>query len=198
MSLDQHNTMGGDPLAETNIAHDKGVNGLTLSSDGFYLVSLGLDEKIRLWDTYNGRNMLVNYGSVWRNRFKSNIQATVSDNNVWPPLLYVPSNDRQVLVFELYSGQLSKRLKGAYGRVVCVENRPCLQELYSGSNDCEILVWEPASYGAGDLQHEQQEQQDQVSFTFLSDDQFSLNLLTLHMKQALFDAWSDSEADEDE
>lgn len=143
MSLDQHNTPNNDPLSETNSAHGRGVNGLAFSSDGLYLITLGLDEKIRLWDTFSGRNMLVNYGAHWRNRFKSYMQSTASSSDVWPPLLYVPSDDHQVLVFELLTGKLSRRLKGAYGRVTCVERRPIFQELYSGSNDCEILVWEP-------------------------------------------------------
>jgi DNA excision repair protein ERCC-8 len=130
-------------LADTNTAHGKGVNGLTVTSDGRYLVSLGLDEKIRLWDTETGHNTFVNYGSNWRNRFKLGLEATVSSMDVWPPLLYIPSDDRQVLVYGLLDGTLIRRLKGAYGRVICVENRDAYQELYSGSNGGEILVWEP-------------------------------------------------------
>lgn len=133
-----------EPLAETNSAHgNKGVNGLTLSSDGRYLVSLGMDENIRLWDTDSGHNTLVNYGNYWRNRFKSHLQAVVSDADVWPPLLFVPSDDQQVLVFSLLDGRLTKRLKGAYGRVTSVERRSSYQEFYSGSREGEILVWEP-------------------------------------------------------
>ncbi|KAI8393546.1 excision repair cross-complementing rodent repair deficiency, complementation group 8, isoform CRA_f [Radiomyces spectabilis] len=148
MSLDQDNAVDRDPLAETNLAHGKGVNGLTLSKDGTFLVSLGLDEKIRCWDTYSGHNTLVNYGSYFRNRFQSCLEAVVSDADVWPPLIYVPSDDHQVLVFGLLDGRLMARLRGAYGRVTSIEKRPAYQELYSGSNDCEILVWEPSSVNA--------------------------------------------------
>lgn len=136
-----------DPLAETNTAHGKGVNGLTMTPDGRYLVSLGLDEKIRLWDTESGENTFVNYGSSWRNRFKLHMEATVSSTEVWPPLLYIPSDDRQVLVYRLLDGVLVQRLKGAYGRVICVEKRDAYQEYYSGSNGGEILVWEPPIQG---------------------------------------------------
>ncbi|CEG75625.1 hypothetical protein RMATCC62417_10635 [Rhizopus microsporus] len=38
---------------------------------------------------------------------------------------------------------LVKRLKGAYGRVTSVENRESHQQLYSGSNAGDLLVWEP-------------------------------------------------------
>ncbi|OAD02295.1 hypothetical protein MUCCIDRAFT_111665 [Mucor lusitanicus CBS 277.49] len=147
MSLDQDNAAMRDPLAETNTAHGKGVNGLTMTPDGRYLVSLGLDEKIRLWDTESGENTFVNYGSSWRNRFKLHMEATVSSTEVWPPLLYIPSDDRQVLVYRLLDGVLVQRLKGAYGRVICVEKRDAYQEYYSGSNGGEILVWEPPIQG---------------------------------------------------
>ncbi|KAI8079841.1 excision repair cross-complementing rodent repair deficiency, complementation group 8 [Halteromyces radiatus] len=182
MSLDQENSRDSlvdrDPLAETNSAHgNKGVNGMTLSSDGRYLVTLGMDEKIRLWDTNNGHNTFVNYGSYWRNRFKSCLQAVVSDADVWPPLLFVPSDDQQVLVFGLMDGRLTKRLKGAYGRVTSVEQRSSYQELYSGSNEGEILVWEPTK------------PVDQDGSSSIYD-------ITTTMEMNL-DAWSDSD-DEDE
>lgn len=132
-----------DPLSDTNIAHGKGINGLSVTKDGRYLVSLGLDEKIRLWDTQTGHNTFVNYGSTWRNRFKLALEPTTSSSDVWPPLLYIPSDDRQVLVYRLLDGVLIKRLKGHYGRVTCVEKREAYQEYYSGSNGGEILIWEP-------------------------------------------------------
>ncbi|KAI7903946.1 WD40-repeat-containing domain protein [Cokeromyces recurvatus] len=143
MSLDQENAIDRNPLAETNSAHGKGINGLIVTGDGRYLVSLGLDEKIRLWDTKTGHNTFVNYGSSWRNRYKLCLQATISSPDVWPPLLFIPSDDRQVLIYNLLDGTLIRRLKGAYGRVICVEKREAYQEFYSGSNGGEILTWEP-------------------------------------------------------
>ncbi|KAI8147482.1 DNA excision repair protein ERCC-8 [Fennellomyces sp. T-0311] len=159
MSLDQHNS-DNDALADTNKAHGAGVNGLVFSSDGSKLVTLGLDEKIRMWDAYTGRNTLVNYGSLWRNRFQWYMEAAVSGPDVWPPLLYVPSDDQQVLVYELNTGRLSRRLKGAYGRVTCVEKRSGLQELYSASSDNEILIWEPAEDHNSTLEDEHPSEED--------------------------------------
>ncbi|CEG67633.1 hypothetical protein RMATCC62417_04031 [Rhizopus microsporus] len=143
MSLDQNNAVDQNPLGETNSAHGRGINGLTVTNDGRFLVSLGLDEKIRLWNTQSGHNTFVNYGSSWRNRFKLCLQPALSSPDVWPPLLYIPSDDRQVLVYRLTDGMLVKRLKGAYGRVTSVENRESHQQLYSGSNAGDLLVWEP-------------------------------------------------------
>ncbi|KAI9275939.1 WD40-repeat-containing domain protein [Phascolomyces articulosus] len=130
MSLDQHNTDSSDPLADKNKVHGAGSNGLCFSGDSERLITLDLDEKIRMWDAYTGRNTLY-------------MEATVPGSDVCPLLLYVPSDDQQVLVYELNTGRLSRRLKGVYGRVTCVEKRASHQELYSGSMDCEILVWEP-------------------------------------------------------
>lgn len=138
-----YSTVDRDPLADTNTAHGKGVNGLSVTKDGRYLVSLGLDEKIRLWDTETGRNTFVNYGSNWRNRFQLTLEPTISSPDVWPPLLYIPSDDRQVLVYTLLDGVLIQRLKGHYGRATCVEKRESYQEYYSASSGGEVLVWEP-------------------------------------------------------
>ena len=61
-SLDQHNTAtreNGTWLNRTNKAHDGVVNGLEFTADGAYLVSLGYDEKMRVWDLETGMNTLV-------------------------------------------------------------------------------------------------------------------------------------------
>ncbi|ORZ15891.1 DNA excision repair protein ERCC-8 [Absidia repens] len=192
MSLDQDNGVDRDPLAETNSAHgNKGVNGLTLTSDGRYLVTLGMDEKIRLWDTTNGHNTFVNYGSYWRNRFKSHLQAVVSDADVWPPLLFVPSDDQQVLVYSLLDGRLTKRLKGAYGRVTSVERRSSYQELYSGSNEGEILVWEPTKKSSTVGTAVNNTTLGSTLTTSFVDDM--ANNTTM---EGILDAWSDSDDDE--
>jgi DNA excision repair protein ERCC-8 len=114
-----------------------------MTADGRHLVSLGLDEKIRLWDTETGHNTFVNYGNTFRNAFKFCLYPTSSGPLVKPPLLYVPSDDRQVLVFNLFDGALVKRLKGAYGRVTCIDQRKDYMDLYSGSKGGDIMIWEP-------------------------------------------------------
>lgn len=61
-SLDQHNTASrerGGWLTSTNTAHDGVVNGLEFTSDGLHLVSIGHDEKMRVWDLESGLNTLV-------------------------------------------------------------------------------------------------------------------------------------------
>jgi len=61
-SLDQHNTASRENsrwLNATNKAHDGVINGLEFTSDGLFLVSLGHDEKMRIWDMETGLNTLV-------------------------------------------------------------------------------------------------------------------------------------------
>ncbi|KAI8576050.1 hypothetical protein K450DRAFT_258644 [Umbelopsis ramanniana AG] len=142
MSLDQYNTEDADPLSSTNQAHNRPINGLAFSSDGLHIISLGMDEKIRLWDAYTGQNTLVNYGPHLRNRSRTTIKPLIVDNGIWPPLIFIPSDDHQVLAFDMLDGSLVKRLRGSYGRVTSVDKRPGREELYSASKDQEILVWE--------------------------------------------------------
>jgi DNA excision repair protein ERCC-8 len=58
-SLDQHNSTRDKWLEPTNKAHDSAVNGLEFTSDGLYLVSIGHDDKMRVWDLETGLNTLV-------------------------------------------------------------------------------------------------------------------------------------------
>jgi WD40 repeat protein len=63
-SLDQHNTASrenGRWLSVTNRAHDGDVNGLEFTSDGLHLVSIGHDDKMRVWDLETGLNTLVSW-----------------------------------------------------------------------------------------------------------------------------------------
>ncbi|RUP45222.1 hypothetical protein BC936DRAFT_148458 [Jimgerdemannia flammicorona] len=153
VSLDQHNT-DADPLSPTNVAHGDAVTGLTFTPTGHHLLSTSHDERLRLWDAWTGRNTLVNYGPYIRNRFDQALAPVVVSGGGGlgsaagatgcdPPLVFHPGDDHQILVFDMFRGKLLKRLRGAYGRVTCICWRPDKEELYSGSNDHEILVWSP-------------------------------------------------------
>ncbi|KNC99014.1 uncharacterized protein SPPG_05964 [Spizellomyces punctatus DAOM BR117] len=148
ISLDQHET--GSRRREDNgdndstSAHNGHVNGLGFTSDGLYLISAGHDESLRLWDVFSGKNTLVNYGPHLRNRVFHVLQPTITPlSSCYPPLLFQPSDNRQVLVFNLWSGELMMRLKRHAGRVGCVALRHGHEELYSGGNDHEIFCWNP-------------------------------------------------------
>lgn len=94
-------------------AHVGAVNSLLWTSDGRYLITGGHDERIRVWDTSTGANMLVNYGPIVRNRSLSTVMPVFSPVG-WvgngKDLLFWP-NQREILSFEWKEGRLVKRLK---------------------------------------------------------------------------------------
>lgn len=42
-----------------NTAHNGKVNGLCFTSDGLHLLTVGTDNRMRLWNSSNGENTLV-------------------------------------------------------------------------------------------------------------------------------------------
>ncbi|RUS14011.1 WD40-repeat-containing domain protein [Endogone sp. FLAS-F59071] len=150
MALDQHNTET-DPLSPTNQAHSGAVTGLCFHPTGHYLLSTAHDERLRLWDTWTGRNALVNYDPYICNQFDQPLAPLVvaaggagaGAAGCDPPLVFHPSDDRQILVFDMLKGKLVKRLRGSFGRVTCVCWRTDREELYSATNEREIIVWSP-------------------------------------------------------
>ncbi|KAF9389813.1 DNA excision repair protein ERCC-8 [Podila verticillata] len=142
-SLDFHNS-NSPPLAETNVAHSRTVNGLSFTPDGLYLITTGHDDKMRLWNLHSGQNTLTNYGTMIRNQYVNTLTPLIS------PLfsgssysVFHPSDDRTILMFDLLSGALVKRMRGAYGRCTALAWRPRTEEIYSAGNDHDILVWGP-------------------------------------------------------
>jgi DNA excision repair protein ERCC-8 len=142
-SLDQHNTSSrekGGWLTSTNRAHDGVVNGLEFTSDGLHLVSIGHDEKMFVWDLESGLNTLVpslirdgysyqvSYGPVIRNQHRMEVLPWITPpDTCHNPLVFIPSDDAEILCFELYTGVLVHRIRGmeknARGRVTCVTGR---------------------------------------------------------------------------
>lgn len=142
-SLDQHNTASreqGGWLTTTNTAHDGVVNGLEFTSDGLHLVSIGHDEKMRVWDLESGLNTLVisdlktnvddqvSYGPVIRNQHRMEVLPWITPPDMCHlPLVYIPSDDAEILCFVLHTGKLVQRIRGmkrnARGRVTCVAGR---------------------------------------------------------------------------
>ncbi|KAG0349105.1 DNA excision repair protein ERCC-8 [Podila humilis] len=142
-SLDFHNS-NSSPLSESNTAHSRTVNGLSFTPDGLHLATTGHDDKMRLWNLYDGQNTLTNYGTLIRNQYVSNLDPLISPlySGSSHSVLH-PSDDRTILMFDLLSGALIKRMRGSYGRVTALAWRPRTEEVYSAGNDHDILVWAP-------------------------------------------------------
>ncbi|KAF9161493.1 DNA excision repair protein ERCC-8 [Actinomortierella ambigua] len=114
---------------------------------------------MRLWDTFTGRNTLVNYGTWIRNQFVHNVSPLVTPITTCPyPNVFYPSDDRSILMFNLMDGSLMKRLTGAYGRITALTWRPRSEEIYTAGNDHTILAWGPRNKQRESLQQTLAEQ----------------------------------------
>uniref|UniRef100_A0A7M4FFW3 ERCC excision repair 8, CSA ubiquitin ligase complex subunit n=1 Tax=Crocodylus porosus TaxID=8502 RepID=A0A7M4FFW3_CROPO len=141
-TLDQHNGEKSKASSEAaNTAHNGRVNGLCFTSDGLHLLTVGTDDRMRLWNSSTGENTLVNYGKVC-NTSRKGIKFAIS-HGCNPEFAFVPY-DSNIAVYTIYSGELITMLRGHYSTVDCCVFQSDFQELYSGSKDCNILAWVPA------------------------------------------------------
>lgn len=120
-------------------AHLQGVTGLLPTPDGLHWISAGNDDQIRLWDSSNYCNKLVNYPKAFNRAIKPR-QLSISDCS---QALFHPSGS-SIQVFEICSGSEIARLTGGHFESInaCLWN-PSQQELYTGAGDCAIVVWSP-------------------------------------------------------
>lgn len=143
LTLDQHNGKKSQAVESANTAHNGKVNGLCFTSDGLHLLTIGTDNRMRLWNSSSGDNTLVNYGKVC-NDSRKGLKFTVSCG-CSTEFVFVPHGST-IAMYAVYSGERLAMLKGHYKSVDCCVFQPNFQELYSGSRDCNILAWVPASY----------------------------------------------------
>uniref|UniRef100_A0A8C5NUA2 DNA excision repair protein ERCC-8 n=1 Tax=Jaculus jaculus TaxID=51337 RepID=A0A8C5NUA2_JACJA len=141
MTLDQHNGEKSQAAESANTAHNGKVNGLCFTKDGLHLLTVGTDNRMRLWNSSSGENTLVNYGKVC-NDSKKGLKFTVSCG-CSTEFVFVP-HGYNIAVYAVFSGEQITVLKGHYRNVDCCVFQSDFQELYSGSRDCNILAWVPS------------------------------------------------------
>lgn len=116
--LDHEDTLGvagrpgHDDGGRVPQAHDEAVNGLRWTDDGRYIVSAGLDRRIRVWDAATGANTLASFGSLVQNQHAktANMLVTPSALSSGRELL-VWANDQDILLFDLHDGAVVARLR---------------------------------------------------------------------------------------
>ncbi|KAK9465441.1 WD40-repeat-containing domain protein [Lipomyces arxii] len=161
--MGRHSHLGPDSFSSSATAalsqiksHRGVVNGLVWMDDGRKLVSAGTDEMIRVWDLTvpftQDTNTLVNFGPLVRNRYLQTINMVLTPvRDCVPQLLLYPSDSGDILMFEVLTGRLVRRL------VVSVSSRkrtsglvcrgPDFVEVFSGNSNGDINLWE-AEHGS--------------------------------------------------
>ncbi|KAJ0976752.1 hypothetical protein J5N97_012226 [Dioscorea zingiberensis] len=117
-------------------AHYGAVTGLKATGDGMYLISSGSDSRLRVWDIESGCNTLVNFEAMRLLTTKA-LQLAISDDS---SMVFVPCM-ASVKLYDVWSGMVCQTFHGHYESVNCCCFNSHDQELYTGSNDRQILVW---------------------------------------------------------
>ncbi|XP_048953846.1 DNA excision repair protein ERCC-8 isoform X6 [Canis lupus baileyi] len=135
ITLDQHNGKKSQAVESANTAHNGKVNGLCFTNDGLHLLTVGTDNRMRLWNSSSGENTLenycsteplcmmrvyhisqVNYGKVC-NDSRKGLKFTVS-YGCSSEFVFVPYGST-IAVYTIYSGEQITMLKGHYKSVDC-------------------------------------------------------------------------------
>uniref|UniRef100_A0A8C4KP30 ERCC excision repair 8, CSA ubiquitin ligase complex subunit n=1 Tax=Dromaius novaehollandiae TaxID=8790 RepID=A0A8C4KP30_DRONO len=124
-TLDQHNGEKSKASSEAaNTAHSGRVNGLCYTNDGLHLLTVGTDDRMRLWNSSTGENTLVNYGKVC-NESRKGLKFTISCG-CNPEFAFVPYGST-IAVYTIFSGELITMLRGHYNTVDCCVFQPNFQ-----------------------------------------------------------------------
>jgi DNA excision repair protein ERCC-8 len=124
-------------------AHDEAVNALQWTSDGRYIVSAGLDGRMRVWDAATGANTLASFGSLVQNRHAKTASIILPppsnssrDHVFW-------ANDQDILLFDLHNGNLVTRLRSP----VTVNPVGPRGDAEIGRNRISSMVWRSSGGG---------------------------------------------------
>ncbi|KAK7419340.1 hypothetical protein QQZ08_010873 [Neonectria magnoliae] len=123
-------------------AHDDAVNGLQWTDDGRYIISAGLDRRIRVWDAATGANTLASFGSLIQNQHAKTTNFLVSPSiSTGSELLFWP-NDHEILILDLHDGNIVTRLRSPG-----VSNPVGPRGGQMGRNRITSIVWRGAGGG---------------------------------------------------
>ncbi|KAM0219659.1 hypothetical protein ACHAQI_001045 [Fusarium lateritium] len=125
-------------------AHDDAINSLQWTDDGKYIISAGLDRRIRVWDAATGANTLASFGSLIQNQHAKTASILVPPSNLSAGnnLIFWP-NDQEILILDLHEGNIVKRLRSPG-----VTNPIGPRGSTMGRNRITSIVWR-ASGGTG-------------------------------------------------
>ncbi|KAJ8574580.1 hypothetical protein ON010_g4630 [Phytophthora cinnamomi] len=136
--------------ASLAIAHQGGVTSLVYTPDGRFLLSNGMDGKLRLWNATTGEHQFMNYEGVQRTqpRAARNVQMAVAqESGAWEStLVFVPNGQEGALSSYRVFGESGISLGSVtahYQQVTACVYRKTTRELYSAGEDGLIMKWKP-------------------------------------------------------
>ena len=158
---------------ERGRAHNGAVNGITWTDDGQYLVSVGHDERMRVWNMNTGANTLANFGPGLKNAQTTALFPLLAPTHLSPmgtEVVYFP-NPREIMAFDLHTGKLLSRLRiqgpgtpfdpsgsrNLTPRTTSLTWRAHHVEMYSAHADGVIRCWKPRTWEDVAVEREQRE-----------------------------------------
>lgn len=159
---------------ERGKSHGGAVNGIIWTDDGRYLISTGLDDKMRVWDVASGANTLANFGPALRNTRTTVLTPIVAPGYLSPPgndIIFFP-NPQEILSFDMHSGAMLKRfrvagsprthapdgsVRNAINRTTSLAWRTHHIQMYSAHSDGSIRCWQPPTWDEEGTQGEDEQ-----------------------------------------
>lgn len=129
-------------------AHHAGVNSLAFTPNGQFLLSSGLDQALRLWNSSTGAHQFMNYEKVENDLAARPMQMAVvqeADARSSTVVFHPNGMHGQLNAYCAFgdNGQPLMRSTAHYEQVSAVVYRRERQELYSAGEDGLIMRWHP-------------------------------------------------------
>ncbi|EEY59812.1 DNA excision repair ERCC-8-like protein [Phytophthora infestans T30-4] len=132
------------------IAHYAGVTSLSYTPDGRFLLSKGMDDKLRLWNATSGEHQFMNYTGVRRTqpRAARNVQmAVVQEGDAWESTtVFVPNgSEGELCSYRVFgdNGAPLGSVTAHYQQITACLYRKTTREVYSAGEDGLIMKWKP-------------------------------------------------------
>jgi WD40 repeat protein len=152
----------GDPLLRLDTGgHQAGINGLTFTPDGQFIVAAGDDKLIRVWDWQTGAVVRTLRGQSGAGPEGKIYAMALSPDGRWLAAggwlgsftgkkSKEEEEAHQIRLYDFASGELKALLKGHSNVVLGLAFSPDGKQLISGSSDNDAILWDiEAPSGAG-------------------------------------------------
>ena len=129
---------------EESLAHKGSVNGLCFSNTSRHLLTYGcFDGRVRKWDLLEGLNSKTSFASMSKVDVRIHVPIATSEKatGIANEVVFVP-NKSNISVMKAEDGQTVNKLCGHFKAVTTLAFSPQTLELFSGSSDRAVLIWD--------------------------------------------------------